>query len=102
MPCTNDGMAEYIARQEAEKEKRESMDALLCSACRSLELAGFDFDTNPMLSRWWDKHKKEDARREAKEAKEAREVETCRELNKKPFGKLTDADKQLLRKHGYL
>jgi len=37
-----------------------SEHVLLCSACRVLERTGYDFDENPSLSIWWDKHKKKD------------------------------------------
>ena len=37
-----------------------SENVLLCSACRVLERTGYDFDENPALSIWWDKHKKKD------------------------------------------
>jgi hypothetical protein len=38
------------------------VDVLLCSACRVLARLGYDFEENPALSRWWDTHKKKDAR----------------------------------------
>lgn len=37
--------------------------SLLCSACRALELFKFDFGLNPLLDEWWDKHKKEDKKK---------------------------------------
>ena len=36
-------------------------ESLLCSACRTLERFGYDFDENPALSQWWSRHKKLDA-----------------------------------------
>lgn len=34
---------------------------MLCAACRVLTRLGYDFDENPALSQWWDKHKEDDA-----------------------------------------
>ena len=52
-------------RDAAENEMiqvKASLKILLCSACRTLERYGYDFDENPTLSQWWDRHKKEDLR----------------------------------------
>lgn len=46
--------------ERKEQEIASDMAAMLCSACRVLERIGYDFDENPMLSRWWDDHKKKD------------------------------------------
>lgn len=72
MPCRDDiGFMEDQARREyvrksEENEKKGILPpaVLLCSACRSLERMGYDFEENPALSIWWDNHKKEDASRE--------------------------------------
>lgn len=37
-----------------------TMQQLLCSACRVLERTGYDFDENPALSQWWERHKEKD------------------------------------------
>lgn len=73
MPCTYvESAGEISARQNAHDEEVRRKEwlkwkALLCSACRALEDFKFDFDKNPELSRWWDKHKQEYAERERKE-----------------------------------
>lgn len=40
------------------EEVNEGLKILLCSACRSLGRLGYDFDENPLLSRWWVEHRK--------------------------------------------
>ena len=108
MPCTyEESSAEIAARQkshdnEIRKDEAAKWEALLCSACRSLEHVEFDFDVNPELSRWWDKHKKEDAARERKENAERLEMEAVDAALAKPFKDLDDDEKKLLRKHKYL
>jgi len=58
MPCYDPrAQADWDAQQEAERV------ALLCSACRVLARMGYDFDENPALSVWWEKHKQQDAAR---------------------------------------
>lgn len=107
MPCVTEEFpherAARHAREEAEvrRSEREKFEPLLCSACRSLEERGFDFDTNPELSRWWDAHKKADAERERKEQAKRLELEAVDAALAKSFKDLTDSDKKLLRKHGY-
>lgn len=107
MPCRVDEMPHEIAAREKahddeiRRKEREKWEALLCSACRSLEERKFDFDTNPELARWWDKHKKEDAARERKEKAERLELEAVDAALSKSFKDLTTADKKLLHKHGY-
>lgn len=52
--------------QEAELSRAENvygsgsitMRQLLCAACRVLTRYGYDFDENPALSQWWEKHQK--------------------------------------------
>lgn len=103
MPCI-DGGPSWPA--EAEKQRDSSMSPLLCSACRALERLGYDFDENPELSEWWDKHKKADAARLAKEQQEAERAEyqrrIVREALKKPVSALTAEEKALLKKHNFL
>lgn len=107
MPCTYvESASEIAARQNAhDKEIRrkeaEKWEALLCSACRSLEHVEFDFDVNPELSRWWDSHKKADAARERKEQAQRLELEAVDVALAKSFKDLTKEDKKLLRKHGF-
>lgn len=107
MPCTYvESASEIAARQNAHDEEvrrkeRLKWEALLCSACRALEDFKFDFDKNPELSRWWDKHKQEDAERERKENAARLEKEAVDVLLRKPLAELTKEDKKLLRKNGY-
>ena len=108
MPCTYvESESEIVARsnshdEEVRRKERLKWEALLCSACRSLEDFQFDFDKNPELSRWWDNHKKEDAERERKEQAKRIELEWVNEILQKPFKSLTDDDKVLLKRYGYL
>ena len=69
MPCnTSKGMGSAMSysdvRREVEKQLAKERDltgeVLLCSACRVLERLGYDFEENPALSIWWDRHKKLD------------------------------------------
>ena len=84
----------------------ERMEPMLCSACRALERLGYDFEENPELSQWWDKHKKEDARRQAAERKaaekEAWERRVIAAALLKPIGELTKEEKTLLKKHNFM
>ena len=38
----------------------DELEIMLCSVCRTLERLNYDIDENPMLSKWWFKHKKID------------------------------------------
>lgn len=107
MPCRTEEFPHEIAARHAREEaavrrnEREKFDPLLCSACRSLEERGFDFDTNPELSRWWDAHKKADAERERKEQAKRLEMEAVDAALAKPFISLTNDEKALLKKYGF-
>lgn len=103
MPCSDGGVPYGPTPSElAAMEFARRAPGMLCSACRALEQFGFDFDLNPELSDWWAKHKREDEAREKREAKERLEKEQVVEIAKKPFNKLTAADKALLKKHKYI
>ena len=78
-----------------------SKEALICSACRALEEFGFDFDLNPELSVWWDKHKQDDAQREKKRDAARLRKERAAILATKPFSELTEAEKKILKVEGY-
>lgn len=103
MPCIDGGPS---WPEEAQKQRDSSMSVLLCSACRTLERLGYDFDENPELSEWWDKHKKADAARLAKEQQEAERAEYQRRIVRvaltKPVSELTSEEKALLKKHNFL
>jgi hypothetical protein len=47
--------ASLIAFDEI-KDLRIGLTVLLCSSCRALDRLGYDFDENPALSQWWEKH----------------------------------------------
>lgn len=107
MPCTyEETPAERAAARRTHDEQvakrvRDELDPLLCSACRSLEGFNFNFDLNPALSVWWAKHKEIDEAREAKEAVKRWEDRIVKDALKKPFAKLSDEEKSLLKKRGY-
>lgn len=107
MPCTYlETPAERAAIQRTHDEQvaarvRNELEPLLCSACRALEGFGFDFDLNPALSVWWDKHKKDDEAREAAEALKRWEDRIVKDALNKPFNKLSVEEKSLLNKRGY-
>lgn len=89
------------------KRKLAHVESLLCSACRTLEIlvsrgVEFDFDTNPALSEWWADHKAEDDRRMVAEAKRRLEFSRATSVAEKRFKDLTEEDKKLLKKHGFL
>lgn len=112
MPCydarDHDGSGEREARQETRDCKKEvaRLESMLCSACRSLEVADFDFDVNPMLSEWWDKHKKADEKRKRAEQQAADKLAYERRIVtaalKKPIEKLSGEEKSLLKKYDFL
>jgi len=106
MPCTGGPSREQVEFESRAIRAVKNGDlvdkALLCSACKALEKMNYDFDENPLLSRWWDGHKKDDEHRLKQEEKERLQREAVKEIAKKPFNELTDNDKQLLKKHGYL
>ena len=119
MPCSDGGYGrdyenrlefEQVARSlifvianKADELRKEpkSKEALICSACRALEDFGFDFDKNPELSIWWDRHKKADAAREKKEAAKRLRAERAANIAKRPFDSLTPTEKKILKDEGY-
>lgn len=80
----------------------QDLKILTCSACRALEERNFDFDSNPMIRAFWERHKKYDQARLDAENKEKSERLLCIELCNKPLSSLTQEDKALLRKYKYL
>lgn len=107
MPCS-DGGVPYppTPREIAATKFAKRAEPMLCSACRALERLGYDFDENPELSEWWDKHKKEDAARVAREKqeqeREAWERKLIKEALDKKFSDLSAEEKKLLRKHNFM
>lgn len=55
MPCS-----EGMPSDNSEYIKIKKLTAILCSDCRVLTRLKYDFDENPMLSEWWEEHKKDD------------------------------------------
>ena len=114
MPCSDGGVpygptAKELAAErerEAAERERERLNPLLCSACRSLERLGYDFDENAELSEWWDAHKKADEARVARELEAKKRAEwEQRQLDAaltKSIVTLTQAEKSLLKKFGYM
>lgn len=103
-PCFQELMrrSQVISEISKLEKKRDELTEMLCSTCRVLERVKFDFDENPQLSKWWDKHKREDEKREAEEIKKRLEKQMALELTKKSLSELTIADKKLLKRFGYL
>lgn len=105
MPCSDGGWSEREAEQERSREVHalrnqvNTMEPLLCSACRQLEEYGFNFDKNPALADWWANHKRKDEEREQREAREQIVKNTIKLLSKKSIDKLTKEDIAFLRKH---
>jgi len=60
MPCydSRNNDPEYVCSGHIDRLCKT--ESLLCSACRVLTRMGYDFDENPRLSEWWEKHKEED------------------------------------------
>lgn len=103
MPCTDGGVPYPPSPQEIERnEFMKRAEPMLCSACRALEHMGFDFDTNPELSKWWAKHKAADAARAEAEAKVAFEKRIAFEASTKKFNEISPEEMALLKKYKYL
>jgi len=66
MPCYYTGSAagdEALAAHEALEEvqkERLKLTRLLCTLCKQLEADNIDLD--PEVEKWWQKHKKQDAK----------------------------------------
>lgn len=101
MPCRCDDGPSFDETPRL-KNQIDRLEEMLCSTCRVLEEQKFDFDKNPQLSKWWDKHKKEDEKRLAKEARAKLRRDLAKALLKKPLEELTNEDRKLLREEGFL
>jgi len=77
------------------------LESLLCSTCRVLEKTKYDFDENPRLIEWWDKHKKQDLAKTQKEQKLRLRKEQAFTIAQKPFSSLTTKEKKILKEEGY-
>jgi hypothetical protein len=109
MPCQGPGpeyeIREYRKQKESVQKKLDKTSVMLCSACRALQRLKYDFDENPELSVWWDKHLKADQKREDAKLKRQLEAKQKRVRKKnaievasnKPVSKLTKKDKDLLK-----
>ncbi len=107
MPCSDGGPSYSQTRDDSAELSRlraevKNQDSMLCSACRVLQKIGFDFDENPRLSEWWDKHKKEDEKKDREETRKRLNYELALAASKKPVSKLTAEDKILLKREGFL
>lgn len=102
MPCSDNWDTCPRSEDSSLRKENNELNEMLCSTCRVLEKDGFDFDTNPLLSRWWDNHKKEDAAKEVVRIRKQKRHEMAMEVAKKPFAILTKEDKKLLREVGML
>jgi hypothetical protein len=109
MPCITYQTPEEESAELAAHAKRAAKDTyepMLCSACRVLERLGYDFDENPKLSFWWDKHKRDDAERERivrveRERKEYRQ-RIAQDALLKPIKDLSKEERAILKEFGYL
>lgn len=91
------------------KGEVEALKGLLCGASRVLERYNYDFDENPELSEWWQKHKKKDAKRIQKERKEAEQAkrkewlhESAMGLMERPLNDLNEDERKVLKEAGIL
>lgn len=102
MPCNDGGIPYPPTKEEIAREQfNKRAPSMLCSACRALDLLGYDFDLNPELSEWWDKHKKEDDRKEQARRKAEWQKRVAEEASQKSIKDLTPEEKSLLAKLGY-
>lgn len=104
MPCTDYGRDAYEAKQNRKVDLQEIDDltAMLCSASKTLEDFNYDFDKNPLLSKWWDNHKKLDIKAAQQQTTKRLLYEEAVVISKKPFNQLTDSDKTILKREGFL
>jgi hypothetical protein len=110
MPCRDGREEEHrtVYREDTTKIKAMSkklldFEANLCSACRSLERLGYDFDENPTLSEWWEAHKEADEKRQNEEAMKKATLKLAIEIAEtKSISELTLEDRELLTKVGIL
>ena len=77
----------------------EALEALLCSACHSLERLEYDFRETPKLDEFWEKHKQADSARELREAKRRWEEKKAAQLVEKPWASLSPQERRLVEKY---
>jgi hypothetical protein len=98
MPCSDGGWPSSNDTENSSlRSENNELTEMLCSTCCVLEKKAYNFDLNPLLSRWWDAHKKEDERKEAARIKKATRRKMAVEASKKAVADLTAEDKKLLR-----
>jgi hypothetical protein len=107
MPCRYDEPPTHTpspdtSRADKLKKENDILESMLCSACRVLAAKNYCFDENPRLSEWWDKHQKEDEKKELAAAKKRLQREEALEIAKKPFKDLNASDKKILQREGLL
>lgn len=64
MPCSDNRGPEPIIITDTRQIKK--LESMLCSSCRVLKKLGYDFDENPRLSEWWERHQEADAKADAR------------------------------------
>jgi len=99
MPCHDPDYDQIKKNEQILLSKYRKAQSELSIVCHELEKIGYDFDLNPQLSRWWDKRKKEELKRQEAEAKKRLEKKLCEELLQKPLNSLSSSDKELLRRY---
>jgi hypothetical protein len=103
MPCCG-----YEREQERNnafqdlKEENSDLRTMLCSVLRTMDHLHWDYNTNPMVARWWEEHKRYDAEIERTALLKENKRKIAIDLSKKPVSELTQEDKKLLREEGFL
>lgn len=88
MPCRDYGPS-AVEMLQAEQKRLNRITALLCSLMKGLEADNIlEKYSTPAHDRWWRRHKKEDAKRIAKEEAEA----SAKKKLVKALSKLSDED----------
>jgi len=100
MPCRDEGEPIYVDNPEL-KKKLDKVTRLLCSTMKELEAQGMWWTIKSIesgeLKEWWEKHKKADAKREAKEVAKLEEKKRKEKLRKEALSKLTAEEKKALK-----
>lgn len=95
MPCSDGGpsVSDYMQKNK----EIDRLRALLCEACGIVDDAKLKVNMGLSLRKWWRKHQREDAERQAREAEKAK----LKKLANKAISKLTTDEIEALREqHG--
>lgn len=99
MPCRSD----YMEPTPDYRQQISQLEEMLCSACRLLSRANFDFAENPQLDKWWAAHEAADQRRRTEEAKKRQRLLEATELaGTKLIKDMTKEEKNLLKECGII